>query len=109
MHFNSDKYHFGSPPPDSMLESDEERFSYRGTSSSGDETGDEDQTVMVHFFKKIYKDPHQDTMEKLDGHAADVLRTGKITVAGNAGGGFAAKIGCMHRRCYILYVVASFG
>lgn len=85
MHFNlsSGKYHFGSPPPDS---SDDEQFSYQGNSSSGDETGDEEQTVMVHFFKKIYKDPHQDIMDKLDGHAADVLRTGKITVSGNAGG-----------------------
>ena len=56
-------------------------------SSSDDDTpSDEDvQTVMV-FFRKMYEDPQQDVMEMLDGLAGEVLRTGKISVVGTAGG-----------------------
>lgn len=90
---SSNKYppaYFGSPPSPNPLESDDEEPVYpantENCSSSEEDTADDEQTVMVQFFKKIYKDPHQDIMEMLDGHAAEVLRTGRITVAGNAGG-----------------------
>ena len=56
------------------------------TSSDEDTPSDDDvQTVMV-FFRRMYEDPQQDVMEMLDGLAGEVLRTGKITVAGTAGG-----------------------
>ena len=42
--------------------------------------------VNVMFFRRMYEDPQQDVMEMLDGLAGEVLRTGKITVAGTAGG-----------------------
>lgn len=83
----AEKYHIGSPPSDSPLSDEEDVINYPIMESSDSDTPDDDdvQTVMV-FFRRMYEDPQQDLMEMLDGLAGEVLRTGKISVAGSAGG-----------------------
>lgn len=92
---SSGKYpsaYIGSPPSESSLESGDEfeddllpRYPIF-ESSSGEDTADEDEQTVMLAFRRIYEDPHQATIEMLDGLAGEVLRTGKITVAGSAGG-----------------------
>lgn len=64
--------------------SDEEDMEGRSGSTSSIEEEDCD-TVQV-IFKKIYMDPLQDLLDSIDADAANILRTGKLTVVGEAGG-----------------------
>lgn len=73
-----DEFRIGSP-----TSSDPPQNSY--STSSSDDDDEFAETVKV-LFNRIYKDPLQDTMDVLDSQALKVVRTGKITVAGKAGG-----------------------
>lgn len=66
----------------SSSDDDEEDVVMSGFSSMDEE---ELNTVEV-VFNKIYLDPLQEVMERIDSEAAGILRTGKLTVHGEAGG-----------------------
>ena len=92
----TDKAYVNSPPPsrswtsleDGRLSSDEDdqlRALATSSSSMEDLYQDELNTVEV-VFNKIYLDPLQEVMESIDAEAAGILRTGKLTIHGEAGG-----------------------
>ena len=51
---------------------------------SSDQSDDEDSTIKL-LLTKIYVDPLQDVLEKLDSEAGYILQSGKITVTGQPG------------------------
>ena len=77
----------GSPPlRHNSTSSDEyDEYLHDRESSSSLEDEDDCETVQV-VFNRIYVDPLQDVMERIDAEAGNVLRTGRLTVQGEAGG-----------------------
>ena len=65
--------------------SEEEDNIIGGSMSSLDDEEEDYDTVQV-IFKKIYTDPLQDLFDSIDSDAANILRTGRLTVHGEAGG-----------------------
>ena len=85
----SETYRIGTPPPVSpplsrAFPADSIRPSVDVSDADSDSSGDDD-TVQV-LFNRIYIDPRQEVMDMLDDQAGSILRTGKITVAGETGG-----------------------
>lgn len=75
-----------SPPFRTSASSDEyDEYLHDRESSSSLEDEDDCETVQV-VFNRIYVDPLQDVMERIDSEAGNVLRTGRLTVQGEAGG-----------------------
>ena len=84
----SQTYRIGTPPPMSptfnrSFSRGERRSSMDVSDIESDSSGDD--TVQV-LFNRIYIDPQQEVMDMLDDQAGSILRTGKITVAGESGG-----------------------
>lgn len=83
----SETYSIGTPPlspsPSYWFSRDESLGSVDLDPAESDSSGDD--TVQV-LFNRIYIDPRQDIMDILDDQAGSILRTGKITVAGESGG-----------------------
>lgn len=88
---HTDRAYVNSPPPDrvghfsSESSDDEDEFKAITSSSSIDDIASDLNTVEV-IFNKIYLDPLQEVLESIDAEAASILRTGKLTVLGEAGG-----------------------
>ena len=85
----SETYRIGTPPPVSpplsrAFPADSIRPSVDVSDVDSESSGDDD-TVQV-LFNRIYIDPRQEVMDMLDDQAGSILRTGKITVAGETGG-----------------------
>ena len=85
----ADKAYVNSPPPSRSwsFHSSEEDDMTGATSSSSMEDNDQDELNTVEVvFNKIYLDPLQEVMDSIDAEAAGILRTGKLTIHGEAGG-----------------------
>jgi hypothetical protein len=67
------------------MDSDDDELTQAKVMSSSSSADEEEFDTVQVIFKKIYVDPLQDIIDYIDADAANILRTGKLTVHGEAG------------------------
>ena len=111
----ADKAYVNSPPPSrswSFHSSEEDDITGANSSSSMEDNDQDELNTVEVVFNKIYLDPLQEVMESIDSEAAGILRTGKLTIHGEAGGTLCtmSRVFCMtasnehSMKSYLLYL-----